>query len=215
MTMIRVVIADRDFGLRSELCLLLAKTDDIEVIGEAADALHAVRAIERWQPDVLLLDERLPPLGALAVLDLMASVSRSMRTVILHDRPCEIGFALQLLARGIRGCMSRSNPQPITDKVIRTIQADEYWLERSMMAHALQRLLERGAGVVPEEVASSAALTEREREIIDGVGRGLTNKEIARQLGISDMTVKSHLQNIYAKLGVHRRTQLLGRGKRY
>ncbi|MBL1379320.1 LuxR C-terminal-related transcriptional regulator [Zobellella iuensis] len=206
MTRIRILVANHDFHLREALLDALNGQEDMQVVGEARDSDHALHLVEVLRPDILLLDALLH--GGMDTLPMIAEINPGTRILVFAD-PTDVEFVVLALEQGAPGCMSRAFAAKHLIKAIHALHQGELWAPRRLLAQLLSELLLRTKQQSKPPVADAqAALTDREQEILRWVARGMTNKEIAKQLGISDLTVKSHLQHIYAKLGIHRRLRL-------
>jgi DNA-binding NarL/FixJ family response regulator len=207
MDPITVFIAEAYNLLRQALNELLARQEDLQVVGEAADGLQMLSGVEALQPDILLLDMQMPRMSGLAVLPRIHARSPRTKILILADF-FEEEFVARALQDGARGYMLKTALPTELVKAIRSTHVGELWAQRKLLTRVVENLLRRAdelQGFPPElwEV-----LTEREREVSIRAAQGMTNKEIATQLGISAKTVKSHLEKVFRKLNVRRRTQL-------
>jgi len=188
--------------------MLLEREEDLQVVGEATDGKQALSMTEALQPDILLLDIRMPEVNGLDVLPRIRAKSPGTKVLILSGYP-EDNFIVEALQLGAKGYLSKTLTRADIVKAIRATHAGELWAERKLLTQTLESLLHRVNNLnepVPEAVET---LTDREREVVKWVIQGMTNKEIGAQLGISDKTVKSHLSNIFGKLKVSRRLELL------
>ena len=200
---IRLVLADDHPVVLTGLEQLLALEDDFVVLARCADGEEALRVVREHRPDVLVLDLHMPVKDGLAVLRELHGERLPARVVILtaslgtHD-------VLEAIRLGARGVVLKDMAPDLLVRCIRTVHAGGQWLERGLATAALNRLLEGEAS------ARRAAdlLTPRELELVRMVARGLRNKEIARELDITEGTVKIHLHNIYRKVGVDSRVAL-------
>lgn len=206
MSRITVLIADDHALFREGLHLLLAKEKGIQVVGKAMDGKQAMIMTEALQPDILLLNIQLPAVNGLDALPRIRAKSPGTKVLILSGYP-EDDFIVEALQRGAKGCLSKTLTRADIVKAIRVTHAGELWAERKVLTQTLESLLQKGNYSPSQETHET--LTDREREIIKWVIEGMTNKEIAAQLGISDHTVKTHVRNIFGKLKVNRRLQLL------
>lgn len=202
-----MLIAGNHALFREGLCLFLAQQEDMQVIGEAADALQALRLAEVLQPDILLLEVQMPRAGVLEILPNLRA--RSPRTnVLVLSGVLEDAFIAEALQQGAMGYLPETATHADLVKAIRTTHAGELWAQRKVLTrvleHMRQQLKELSAPLLGLET-----LTDREREIVKWVMQGMMNKEIATQLYISEKTVKAHLRNIFRKLKISRRAQLL------
>jgi RNA polymerase sigma factor (sigma-70 family) len=207
MDPITVLIADAHAPFRQQLSRLLAEQVDVQVVSAATDGCQVLRRMAALHPHILLLDVRMPKMGGLEVLAKIRCQSPSTKILILSDR-FEEEFIAAALQHGVQGCLLKTAPPTELVKAVRAIHAGELWAQRKLLAQVVERLRVR-----VEELQGSASqlrevLSEREQEVAVLTVRGMTNKEIAVQLGISAKTVKTHLQNVFRKLKVRRRVQL-------
>ncbi len=208
MEKITVLIAD-DHGLfREGLVLLLAQQDDIRVVGEAEDGLQTLSMTEALQPDILLLDIRMPKLSGLEVLKQMRVKSPRTRTLILSGF-FEGELITDAFQHGAKGYLLKTARVEELIKAIQTTHAGELWAERKVLSQVMETMLQKMGELKTPLSTLRENLTKREHEVAKWVMRGMTNKEIASQLGISERTVKAHLCNIFSKLKVSRRLQLV------
>jgi len=182
----------------------LASQADMEVVGEAEDLLAATKIIMESEPDVMLIDE-----GVLRCNDEEALASIFSRTATLalaanEDEPA----VFRMIRLGAKGYVAKTAKLDEIIKAIRRVSTGEIWLPRRLLRRFLDKeicpmLREKS----PKE--GSGSLTLREAEVLQQLCRGLTNKEIAQQLFISEKTIKSHLRSIYKKLKVTRRFEAI------
>jgi DNA-binding NarL/FixJ family response regulator len=201
---IRLVLVDDHPIVLQGLQQLFERHDDFEVMACCPDGSTALEAVEQHQPDVLVMDLRMPGLGGLDVLRALAASQSRCRTVLLTAivRDAEVMEAVKLGVRGI--VLKESSPDVLID-CVRRVHRGEQWIERETVTRALQRVLDRESA----EREAGETLTPREIEIVRMVARGLRNKAIAERLSISEGTVKVHLHNVYEKLGVDGRLELV------
>jgi DNA-binding NarL/FixJ family response regulator len=195
---ITVLIADDHPVVRQGLAVLLEVQDDITLVGEASTGPEAVQLTRQHAPDVLLLDLKLPEIDGLGVLAELAAQQSSTRVLILTSAagPATPGLALQAGAAGFL----YKDVDP--DALVRAIRS----------VHDGQTVLApEAAGLVTARSAGGArgigALTGRERDVLELLAAGQSNREIARTLHVSEKTVKTHVSAVLAKLGVADRTQ--------
>lgn len=201
--MIRVLIADDHGAIRSGLRLMLEAAGDIEVVGEAADGAAAVLNARALRPDVVLMDIRMPGTDGIAA-------TRTLTTETLADVLVLTTFDLDeyvfgALRAGAAGFLLKTVEAPALMDAVRRVAAGEGVLAPEVTRRTLARLSE-----VPERSARPPALdelTDREREVLVMLGRGLSNAELATELVIAEATVKSHVSRVLAKLGCASRVQ--------
>jgi len=214
---IRVFVVDDQELVRSGFGAILNAQHDIAVMGEATNGIEAVRLAAELQPDVVLMDIRMPLLDGLGATEKLRVVCPNTRVLILttFDLDEYVYRALKLGAAGF--LLKDASPKQLVDAV-RVVARDEALLSPVVTRRLIERFTVGQLCEVDTEgkVVISAhtqamldTLTQREREIWMLVSRGLTNVEIARKLFISDATVKTHINRIMAKFGVHDRTALV------
>ena len=194
---IRVVVVDDHAVVRSGLEQYLATTDDITLVGAAANGAGALEVVADVRPDVVIMDLSMPVMDGVEATRLITERHPGTRVLVLTSFSDQSRI-MDALTAGAEGyLLKHSDPETIAAG-IRSLQAGESPLDPK----AARALLEsrRVADRRPE-------LTQREREVLGLVRRGLANKQIARQLGISERTVKAHLTSIFATIGVTDRTQ--------
>ncbi len=195
---IRIIIADDHAIFRDGLRRLLATQEDFHVIAEASDGKEAIALAQSLKPDVLLLDLAMPRVPGMEVLRELSKQETPVRTILLTAaiQPFAVTSALQLGARGI---VLKASPPEMLLKSIRSVHEGQFWVG----SEPVTTWARAGQGGT-----SGFGLTSREIEIISAIKQGSSNREIASQLAISEETVKRHLSNIYAKLGVSSRLEL-------
>jgi len=208
MNQIRVLIADDHDLFREGLRMLLAQDRGIMVVGEATDGLQALSLTESLQPDILLLDVRMPELDGLEALPKIRANCPMTKVLVLSGFP-EDEFIARALELGAKGYLLKTLSHKDLLKAIHATHAGELWAERKVLAAVFETMVHRLNGPHLRLPDLRQPLTEREQEIVKHVVQGMTNKEVATQLGISDHTVKTHMTNIFSKLKVSRRLQLL------
>ena len=195
MDTLRVLVADDHRLMLAAVRRALAEAKDFEIVGEVSIGSHVVPAVRETKPDVVLLDMRMPELDGLACLERLRKHDPSIAVVILssYSDEAQIEAARQAGALGY---------------VVKTVEpVDLPAVLRSALSgqsFAVWGIDEPQAAAV---TAGAPALSEREGVVLEAVARGLSNREIGRQLWISEQTVKFHLRNIYRKLGISSRTE--------
>ncbi len=191
--MIRVLIADDHAVVRQGLRTFLDLQDDIEVVAEAADGAEALAAAEQHAPDVVLIDLVMPNVDGIEAIRELRERMPAVRAIVLSSF-IDDQKLLPAVRAGAAGYLLKDvQPQQLVD-AIRTVHGGGALLHPQVASRLL------------EEMASDP-LTPREREVLALIGRGMANKVIARELSLSEKTVKAHVSSILAKLGVADRTQ--------
>jgi DNA-binding NarL/FixJ family response regulator len=193
---IRVLVVDDHPVVRQGLRTFLDLQDDLTVVGEAADGAAAVAAADALRPDVVLLDLRMPGTDGVAALHGLRE-SGSTAKVLIITSFTEPTAVLPAVRAGAAGCVYKDVDPPALAAAIRAVHAGHVLLHPDVA-----RLLADGREHRPE-----VHLTARERDVLAALSRGRANREIARHLGLSEKTVKTHVSAILSKLGVQDRTQ--------
>ena len=200
---VRVLLADDQDLVRAGFRMILETQADIEVVGDAGDGVEAVAATRRLQPDVVLMDIRMPNLDGLqATKQLMAAGSAS-RVVILTTFDLD-EYVYQALSAGASGFLLKNAPPEQLIGAVRVVAAGDALLAPSITRRVIQQFARLPP---PGGTDALAGLTERERQVLQLVARGLSNAEIAAELFVSDATVKSHVAHLLAKLRLRDRVQ--------
>lgn len=208
MDPIKVLIADDHAMFREALRMLLTQESGIQVVGEATQGDEALSMAEALEPDILLLDIRMPKVDGLTVLPKIREKSPRTKVLILSAF-FEDDLIIEAMQNGAKGYLLKEATIKDLIKAIRATHAGELWAERRVLTQLLESLFQKVNNLHGPMSELRENLTEREQEIVKWVIQGMTNKEIAAQLGISDKTVKTHLSNIFSKLKVSRRLELL------
>ncbi|MFF8265813.1 response regulator [Streptomyces sp. NPDC016562] len=203
---IRVVVADDQELVRSGFAMILDVQEDIEVVAEAGDGAAAVEAVRRLSPDVALLDIRMPVMDGIEACRAISAGS-ACRTVMLTTFDAD-EYVYEALHAGASGFLLKDVRRDDLVHAVRVVAAGESLLAPSVA----RRLIEEytavtGAARPGLPTARLDVLTARERETLLHLGRGLSNAEIAAALVVSEHTVKSHVGNVLAKLGLRDRIQ--------
>ncbi|GAA4612122.1 response regulator [Saccharopolyspora hordei] len=204
--MIRVLVADDEAMVRAGVRSILTTEPDIEVVAEAADGREAVELAARHQPDVALLDIRMPQLDGLAAAAELARTQPEVAVVVLTTFD-EDEFVARALGDGARGFLLKaSDPRELIIGVRAVADGAAYLSPR--IAHRVITAVDTGAlsrrSTARERVAT---LTPRERDVLALVGSGLSNQDIARRLHVAEGTVKAHVSTILQRLGASNRVQ--------
>jgi len=207
--LIRILIADDHPIVRDGLKKLLSLEEDFEVVGEAADGCEVLDKVQELDPDVLLLDLRMPNLDGLSALQTLQQTNKRTRVIILTASEDKNEF-VQAMKLGCSGIVLKQTAPELIVKSVRKVHGGEIWLDSHTTAAVMRQF------AVPGESGSSGSgkarerspLSQREREIVQLVAQGYKNKEMAEKMFISEQTVKNHLHNIFDKLGVSDRLEL-------
>ena len=206
---IRIVLADDHPIVRDGLKKLLKLEEDFEVVGEAGDGREVLERVQELDPDVLLLDLRMPNLDGLAALQALQQTNKRTRVIVLTASEDKNEF-VQAMKLGCSGIVLKQTAPDLIVKSIRKVNSGEIWLDSNTTAAVMRQFstgLDNGSsqGVKGRE---RSPLSAREREIVALVAQGYKNKEMAEKMFISEQTVKNHLHNIFDKLGVSDRLEL-------
>ena len=205
---INIVISDDHALFREGLRKLLEAEPGMRIVGEAVDGEDTVRVVGELKPHVLLLDLSLPKLSGLEVLAELGKLGTQTRTIML-TAAIEREQVIEALQLGVRGIVLKHSALQLLLKSIRCVHEGQYWVGQesvSDLIHALRRM--RPSNSAPG-VRRNFGLSSREMEVIALIVAGYTNKDLARKLGISENTAKHHLTNIFDKLGVSNRLELV------
>ena len=207
---IKVMIADDHPIVREGLRKLLLLEDDIDVVGEACDGRDLLDKASESQPDVILLDLRMPNLDGLGALQTLQHTGSKARVIILTASEDKNEF-VQAMKLGCSGIVLKQTSADLIVKSIRKVYGGEIWLDSNTTAAVMRQFaspLDGGTGGSLGRVRERSPLSNREREIVGLVAQGYKNKEMAEKMFISEQTVKNHLHNIFDKLGVSDRLEL-------
>ena len=203
--MIRVLLADDHELLRGGLRAILDAQEDIEVVGEAADGEDALVRVARLQPDLVVMDIRMPRIDGIEATRRLLATENAPRVLVLTTFDLD-EYVFEALRAGAGGFMLKDSPPPQLAAAVRTVAAGE-----SLLAPAItKRLIERYVRQRPADDAKRARfadLTDRELEVLRLLTRGSSNAEIGEQLFLSAATVKTHVTRVLSKLGVRDRVQ--------
>jgi DNA-binding NarL/FixJ family response regulator len=204
---IRVVIVDDEQLVRSGLRLILEAEPDIVVVGEAGDGAEAVSLVERLDPNVVLMDIQMPGVNGIEATRRICALGREESSRVLMLTTFDIDeYVYESLHAGASGFLLKRTPATELVAGIRVIAAGDALLAPSITRRLLDTFASKRP-VSPADTKALSELTDREREVLGYVARGLSNTEIAGTLFLSEGTVKTHIKRIFAKLGVRDRAQ--------
>lgn len=207
MNRIRVLLVDDQALFREGMATLLGLNSELEIVGEAADGAQAVAACARLRPDVVLMDLRMPGLDGVEATRRIRQDWPAARVLVLttFEEDAEVFAAIRA---GAAGYLLKASPSDKLIEAIRTVAAGESALQPSVAAKLLSefnRLAPQPARKAPAPLPEP--LSGRELAVLQCLGDGLSNKEIAVRLGLAEGTVKNHMSNVLGKLGALDRTQ--------
>jgi DNA-binding NarL/FixJ family response regulator len=207
---VRIVLADDHPIVRDGLKKLLLLEEDFEVVGEAGDGREVLEKVQQLDPDVLLLDLRMPNLDGLSALQSLQQTNKRTRVIVLTASEDKNEF-VQAMKMGCSGIVLKQTAPDLIVKSIRKVFSGEIWLDSNTTAAVMRQFstgLEGSGGQGGGKGRERSPLSAREREIVALVAQGYKNKEMAEKMFISEQTVKNHLHNIFDKLGVSDRLEL-------
>jgi DNA-binding NarL/FixJ family response regulator len=194
---IRVLLADDHTLVLAGIRGLLTRLADVEVVGEAADGREALRLAEALRPDIVLLDIAMPGMNGLEVAQRLADADPAIRVVILSMHASE-EYVLRALRAGAAGYLLKDSAVAELELAIRAVARGETYLSPPVSKRVVDEYVMRTGGT-PDPLA---ALTPRQREILQLVAEGHTSKDIAQRLGLSYRTVETHRNQLMKRLGV-------------
>lgn len=203
---VRVLLADDQPLLRTGFRMVLGAEDDLDIVGEAGDGVEAVELSRRLLPDVVLMDIRMPRMDGVAATKAIVDARLPVRVLILTTFELD-EYIVGALRAGASGFLAKDVPAEDLVTAIRTVARGE----AVVAPRILRRLLDRFASALPDPNAapprSLDVLTDREREVLVQMAKGLSNAEIAAVLSVSETTIKTHVGHVLTKLGLRDRVQ--------
>ena len=204
--MIRVVISDDEAVVRGGLRMILESEEDIAVVGEGPNGREAVALVRRMDPDVVLMDIRMPLVDGIEATRALTQAGIRTRVVVLTTYGLDENLYAALKAGAAGFLLKTDSPEEVV-RAVRVVGAGSSLLGPDVTRRVIERFLAdpppREAAAVPE----LAALTDREIEVLQLVAKGLSNAEIAEAIYVSEGTVKTHVARVLSKLGVRDRVQ--------
>ncbi len=207
---VRILVADDQPVVREGLALLLSTAGDLDVIAVAADGIEAVEAALRESPDVALVDLRMPRLDGAGVTAALAEQAPSVRVLILTTY-ADDDAVLPALRAGAAGYLTKDTTGEALIAAVREVAAGRTVLDAAVQARLVELLREPAPAPTdpPADDPLPEGLTPRELDVVRLVAEGLSNKQVARRLYVSEATVKTHLNHVLAKLDVEGRPGLV------
>jgi DNA-binding NarL/FixJ family response regulator len=205
---IRILVADDHAGFRSGLAALLGTQPGLALVGEAATGDEAVATALRLQPDVVLMDLNMPGLDGIAATRRIVDTSPHIAVLVLTmaDNDAAVFDALRA---GARGYLLKGADRAELSRAIRAVASGEAIFGPDVA----RRLMAFFASPTTQRAAAFPELTEREREILELIARGMSNQEIVNRLVVSPKTVRNHVSNIFSKLQVRDRAEAIVRAR--
>ena len=200
---IRVLVADDQSMVRAGFRMLLAGEEDVEVVAEASNGLEAVDKAARFDPDVVLMDIRMPELDGLEATRRILAADDAARILILTTFDLD-EYIYEALSAGASGFVLKDDPPEQLIAAVRTVAAGDALLSPTVTKRVIEQFTRSPRPAPPKGVDE---LTAREREILRLIVAGLSNAEIGSELYISDTTVKTHVTHILQKLDLRDRVQ--------
>lgn len=203
---VRLVVVDDDPLTRSALATILGGTSDLLVVGEAGDGRESLQVCDELDPDVVLMDVRMPVMDGLRATEVIVRRGLRARVLILTTFESD-DYLFDALRAGASGfCLKRAHPDDMID-AIRIVARGESLVLPTRTRELVRNLSPTGRQRLSPAPDPTALLSERERQILACVARGLSNSEISNELTIGLETVKSHVSNVLTKLGARDRVQ--------
>lgn len=201
---IKLVFADHQPIVLAGLNAVFSAQPDCRVLASCTDSGEALRAVRAETPDVLVLDLHMPGQDAFQIVQAMSPAEKEQSRVVLYTARLSPAQTLEAIRLGIKGLVLKEMETQFLVQCVRRVHAGGEWLERRSANLALAQLANNGQ----RAARPLTVLSAREREVVELVAEGSSNKEIARRLGLTEGTVKIHLHNIFEKVGVKSRVEL-------
>jgi DNA-binding NarL/FixJ family response regulator len=203
---IRVLLVDDERLLRTGFSMILRSEPDLEVVGEAADGEEAISAVARLNPDVVLMDIRMPGLDGLEATRRIVAGTDPPRILVLTTFDLD-SYVYTALAAGASGFLLKDTPEDQLIAAIRAVAAGNGLFAPSVTSRLIAHFAAQSRRLAPPPAL--ATLTEREREILKLLARALSNADIGATLHISEHTVRTHVTRVLSKLHLHDRAQAI------
>lgn len=203
---ISVLLVEDHTLMRLGLRISLEKAEDIRVVGEAGDGLEALAKVEALSPDVVVMDLGLPKMDGLEATARIRGQEGAPRVLVLTSYDDEHKVLAALRAGAEAYCLKDLSEERLA-AAVRAVHQGTVWLDGAVARHVLDRRLDSGEAQLRVDAAQAGVLSEREQEVLQLLGEGLSNQEIAEKLIISLATVKTHVRHILQRLDVEDRAQ--------
>lgn len=198
---ISILVADDHPVVREGLSAMLGREEDFDVVGQSIDGREALDMVGRLQPRVVLMDLKMPRMDGVEAIRQIKQKHPGTEVLVLTTFDSD-DYIFQGIEAGAKGYLLKDAPREELFRAVRAVARGESLLQPNVAARLVNRFAELSRRTVPEET-----LSERELEVLRCMARGAANKEIANELVISESTVKTHVTNIFQKLGASDRTQ--------
>jgi len=198
---IKILIADDHPVVREGLFAMLSREGDFDVVGEAKDGMDAVNKTKELRPDIVLMDLRMPDMDGVEAMRQIKSEMPDVKFIILTTYSDD-EYIFSGIEAGARAYLLKDAPREDLFKAIRAVYRGESLIQPVVASKLLDRFSELSRGTT-----SGEGLSGRELEVLQLMAKGAANKEISAQLSIAQSTVKTHIANIFQKLGVNDRTE--------
>jgi DNA-binding NarL/FixJ family response regulator len=205
---IRVLVVDDDALVRAGLSMLLAGADDIEIVGEATNGSQVAQAVAELEPDVVLMDIRMPGMDGLAATELLRARDDAPEVIVLTTFEAD-DYVLRALRAGASGFLVKDTPPAEIVRGVRAVAAGEPMLSPTVTRRLIGHVTDTEGGERQRHAREQLErLSEREREVAVAIGQGKSNAEIGRELYMSVATVKAHVSRMLEKLELNNRVQI-------
>ncbi len=202
MDKLRLLIADDQPLMRAGFRAVLEATGEMEVVAEAADGNQAILAAREFRPDVILMDIRMPELDGIEAIRRLPGQRVLVLTTFGLDE-----YIVEALRAGASGFITKDVPAEELVRAVRIVAAGEALLTPAITRQLLDRVARRLPAPLSQVPTALSELTDREREVLELLARGMSNAEVAEALVVGEATVKTHVSNVLAKLGLRDRVQ--------
>jgi DNA-binding NarL/FixJ family response regulator len=207
---IRVAVADDQALVRSGFAVLLRSAGDIDVVGEASDGREAVAMVERSRPDVILMDIRMPDMDGLEATRRITANDATASTRVLILTTFDLDeYVFEALHAGASGFLLKDTLPDELLAAVRVVASGEALLAPKVTRRLIEQFVQQPVAAKAEPHPGLSLLTEREREVLAAVARGLSNAEIGEELFMSHATAKTHVSRLLMKLDARDRAQLV------
>ena len=204
MESIKILIVDDHEVVRNGISAMMGRQQDFEVVGEAQNGLEATAKAQELQPDVVLMDLRMPQLDGVEAMRRIRANSPDIKFIVLTTYDSD-EYIFDAIEAGAKGYLLKDASREELFQAVRAVHRGESLIEPGVAARVLDRLVQLSR--LAQQPSPAEVLSEREREVLKLIASGTPNKVIATTLSISESTVKTHVANIFQKLDVNQRTE--------